>query len=191
MTLFINFICGILGIIFHLFIKLRSLNKTASAGNIPFSGAVEFLKRDWIEICLSILAVVILASTFTEIVARYPTIQSFARIAFLCCGYFGSSVLLHFFSKSEKVIKSRIDEKTNTMEGLSTDYEFVYEFESNTDKVKIGDSTLALSEFASVKGYDYDGHTIIVANTELEPAALDVIRLDTTTYIARPVRRPK
>lgn len=103
---------GLLGLLLHVLIKYRSLLNRAKAANSAIGFGV-FIKNEIIGICISFVVLVMFVIGFDELANYKPVVLNGAKWLFSFVGYAGSSVLLSFFSKSEKALLKVIDKKTN------------------------------------------------------------------------------
>lgn len=108
---------GILGVVFHCLVKMKSLRDTAIGGNIKFDWKKDYLLHDSIAILLSLLSVIIWYYTYGEVSAKYPFIVDFKRVSFLAFGIVGSWFIQFvtdlFTQSAKKKLQKFIDVKTN------------------------------------------------------------------------------
>lgn len=109
---------GLLGMLFQIALKLKSLQDKANAANIVFKES-DFFKNDkWTLIC-NILAILIFVFLIGDIAKLWPSLNGWIKIIFAFIGYIGSDVLLRFFGVVEKKMNGIIDIKTNQADGGS------------------------------------------------------------------------
>lgn len=189
--------CILLGQLFHILIKMRSLMRRSDAAKEHFNIRA-FFRKDWIEIIISLVSGIIVMVAYSEISGVYPIISIWKKIAFLLVGYAGSSIVLAFFSSSEKAAINTIKHKVKEAENIVNDkinnmenFEWYVAFENTTDVCKLQEEEdyQALDEFASNTGGTLNDKEIVYA-TEPSFTILDVMRLNTTVYTSGPVRRP-
>lgn len=118
-TYVMYFLVGVLGLLFHMLINIKGLRDHMLAANMDWSFKA-YLKKDWLSYLLSLLAIVILLVTWTEVVGWQPDAARFAKAVFLVMGYAGDSILQAFFSKANKQLLQVVDEKTNFADGKIT-----------------------------------------------------------------------
>lgn len=117
MDTLIYFILGFFGVICHCLMKSDSLAKDAKSANIDFSFS-QYLKADWRGIALSFISIFIWFLLFEETAKQYPRIEDWIRASFFGMGFFGSYIIQTINSKSKKVIRNIIDEKTNIADSI-------------------------------------------------------------------------
>jgi len=98
---------GFLGVCIHSAIKFNSLQKDATAANMTFDFK-DYLKKDWLGIALSFLAVLAWIFLFGEVSKVYPKIETYIRCSFLGMGALGSYFLQTAFSRGKKIIRTNI-----------------------------------------------------------------------------------
>jgi len=112
--------CGLVGIIFHTMLKIRSLRKRSIKANLSFSFKDYFIE-DWFSILISVAAVFIFVLILPELIAYRPGLQNWTVLLFISVGWMGSSILQAFFSKTEKRLLEVIDIKTNIADRILSD----------------------------------------------------------------------
>lgn len=116
----ICFIAGLLGIIIHILVKIKSLQVKAKAGNAPFS-LREYFSNDLVAIILS--NVVVIASVFAlgdQGVQNYDHwYANWPRLIFIAIGYSANDLATRFFGATSAKINKIIDIKTNIADGKS------------------------------------------------------------------------
>jgi hypothetical protein len=113
------FLIGLLGVLFHQIIKIRSLRKRTIAANKKWSFS-EYVYNDWPSMVLAVLSIVIVLIIQSELMNRWPWLQEWLKALYIGVGYMGSSILQSFLSKSEKQLLTIIDKKTNIADRMST-----------------------------------------------------------------------
>ena len=112
----IYIIIGLLGVLGYCLIKLKSLKADAKATGIEFT-LKDYWENDFINIFLSILAVIIWVFVFEETMNAYPKIENFIRLSFAGIGFTGAFILQKIDDRSKKFIRKVIDEKTGDKNG--------------------------------------------------------------------------
>jgi len=189
--------CILLGQTFHLVIKANSLKKKNILLGKPFKIVDDFLRVDSLEIVGALLAGIICMVAYSELVGFYPKLGMAQKLLFILIGYTGSSLVLAWLSKADKAANKAIKENTTLVDDIlknqndKTMEEFVITYESNTDQVKDHNGLPeTIDNYAEQTGGVHNSTAKeIVYDTE--PANVTFVRLDTTTYIAVPIRRPK
>lgn len=116
---FILFILGFLGVVSHCLMKLKDMISDAKRANMSFT-VKDYIKSDWIGICLSFIAVIAWYFLFSEVSLLYPKLENFMRISFIGMGLTGSYVIQKFTSRAKGKIRDVIDEKTNKADNINT-----------------------------------------------------------------------
>lgn len=191
--------CILLGQLFHILIKIRSLMRRSDAAKELFDIRA-FFRKDWIEISIALVAGIIVLVAYSEISGVYPIISIWKKISFLLVGYAGSSIVLAFFSSSEKAAINTIKNKVQEAENIVNDqtnnmenYEWALAYEDNEDEISLEpeEGYFPLGDFANQTGGQRDGvKKEILYSVEPIFTQATLRRLDTTTYVAGPVRRP-
>lgn len=114
-------VSGLLGVLFHCFLKLSGLLRQAQKANMKFNWYRDYVYRDFPTIMLAILSVLIWYFTFKEVAARYHSIAEFARVSFVTMGAIGSYVIQRFLSQAQKKIDKVVDEKTDKADNKKPD----------------------------------------------------------------------
>lgn len=115
----LNFIvAGVLGVLFHCLLKLRSLQQDSRVANIPFNGIRDYWKKDAVSISLSFLSVAIWWLVFGEVGKKYKGLQEFKITSFALMGMVGSYLIQLIMSRAKKKIRTIVDEKTNELDEL-------------------------------------------------------------------------
>ena len=107
----ILFCIGLLGVLAYSLLKLKSLKADAKSAKISFT-LKDYFENDFINISLSILAVVIWTFLFEETMQTYPKIESYLRWTFLGVGGTGAFIIQKLDDRSKKYIRKVIDKKT-------------------------------------------------------------------------------
>lgn len=110
------FVMGLSGQLMHLFVKFRGLRKRAKAANTTITFP-QFVKEDVINIAICITGLVMVFLGLDEIAKYKPEIMNVVKWFFGLIGFTGSSIVLAFFSSSEKLLLKVIDKKTNIADG--------------------------------------------------------------------------
>lgn len=113
----IEIVVGIIGIVAYILVRAVTLQQDAVAGNVEFS-FLDYLKKDFLSICLSVVAVLLWVFLFKETVNKYPQIEGYTRLSFAGVGFMGSYILQLIFGKAKKYIRNEIDAKTNELDKL-------------------------------------------------------------------------
>lgn len=98
---------GLLGVILHNLIKLNTLKKSSSTGDVNYG---QYLKMEWITILISVLVVVGLVWTSQE-VEELANAGKWLGIGFIAAGYLAQSLLVAFMGRAEGIIKQKTDSK--------------------------------------------------------------------------------
>lgn len=117
---FILIVLGILGVIAHCLIKAQSLKTDARVANVDFS-FMDYLKKDYLGIALSFLAVFVWLLVFEEVAVKYKSLQDFVRVSFFLMGLVGSYLIQTVLSKAKKEIRTRVDHKTDELDKIKQD----------------------------------------------------------------------
>ena len=112
METLICFALGIFGVVAHSLMKARDLMADAKTANINMSFK-QYLSNDWIGIALSLIAVIAWVFLFSEIASHYPKIENYIRLSFFGVGLMGSYLIQKVSSRSKKIIRDTVDEKTD------------------------------------------------------------------------------
>lgn len=111
--IFILVAIGLLGIAAQILLKVRSLRRRTASLVVNVS-LIQYLKDEWDNIMLSVLALVIAGVVYDEATkglnpALAAYIMKFSRVLFITVGYMGASVLASFFGRTEKIVNKEID----------------------------------------------------------------------------------
>lgn len=106
-------LCGAAGVLFHCFLKLKSLLTDAQKANINFNWYKDYVYKDFPSIVLSFISVAIWYLIFHEVANKYHGIQDFARVSFVAMGAIGSYLIQYGLSKAKKQIRAVVDKKTD------------------------------------------------------------------------------
>jgi hypothetical protein len=111
------FIAGLLGIFWHMLMKIKGLRSRAIAANQNFSFSAYF-QKDWFSILISVVSVAIAIYILDELLHFKPGLADWTKAFFIAVGFMGDSVLQSLLSKSEKQILDIIDKKTNVADSV-------------------------------------------------------------------------
>jgi hypothetical protein len=111
-------LAGLLGVTLHSLGKAQSLIKDAKVANIDFT-IKDYLKCDWLGICLSFGSVLLWLLLFEEASTKYPLIQDWVRVSFACMGFFGSYIIQRISSRGQKYIRNIVDGKTDIADAIT------------------------------------------------------------------------
>jgi len=115
---FIKLICiGLLGVVAYVLVRANSLKQDANSGNVEFSFK-DYISKDYLSICLSVVAVLLWVFLFKETVTQYPKIEAYTRMSFAGVGFLGSYILQLIFGKAKNYIRKEIDAKTNELDEI-------------------------------------------------------------------------
>lgn len=106
--LFLSF----LGVAAHCLMKAKDLQADAKAANVDFSFR-KYINGDWIGIALSFIACGAWFFVFGEVSKQYPKIENYVMLSFFGVGLTGSYLIQKFTSRTKKLIRNTVDEKTN------------------------------------------------------------------------------
>jgi hypothetical protein len=105
-------VASLLGVVFHIAVKIKSLHDDHKVANLKFSVA-QYLKDDWIALVVDVLAALILVYLVSEWVSEDSRILTKMKSIFVFVGYTGSSVLMQVLSVAKKNFRKAVDYKTN------------------------------------------------------------------------------
>lgn len=105
-------LCGFLGVIFYHLLKYNGLSTDAKKLNVTLTFK-QYIQTDWVAIMLSFLSVVIWLLCFGEVAEKYPLLQTYARVSFVCMGAIGTYVISLVFSKAKVYIRNVMDKKSD------------------------------------------------------------------------------
>lgn len=110
-------LAGLLGLLIHVFlVKIPSIQERAIKANTEIKLG-EFFSKDWPAIFGSFLVVLVYIFVVDEIQSYSSTLMAFKKILGVFIGYCGSSIILRIFGKTEKMVLSIIDKKTDIADG--------------------------------------------------------------------------
>lgn len=191
--------CSLLGQFIHLLIKakaIKSRNDSAGLQGNPFS---ELLRQDYINIVIAFVANIALLIMFKNTKSTTVSFDFFGAyisfdwryFLFIFSGYTGSSFVLSLFSKADSLQR----QKLNTISILTPNKmeEFIWQltFESSTDLVEYKEGIKSsLSDFADTTGGSLEGK-LITYDSDPGFFSLTVWRIDATTYLNSPIKKPK
>lgn len=113
----INYLlAGLLGLLFVTLAKASSTKKDFEVANEKFV-LRKFLENELYAICMSVVAILLMAITIQEWVQVSPKVSQYVTIIFALGGAIGSWAFLLFLGKSKKYIRKIVDEKTNIADG--------------------------------------------------------------------------
>ena len=111
-NIFLDFlIVGFIGVIVHTLLKGLSLQRDASATKVKFD-FMDYVKKDWIVIALSFLAVILWLFIFDEAIKKAAWIGTFIKTSFGVMGAAGSYALQQGLGKSKKWIRAQMSDKS-------------------------------------------------------------------------------
>jgi hypothetical protein len=105
-------VASLLGVVFHIAVKVKSLHDDHKVANLKFSVA-QYLKDDWIALVVDVLAALILVYLVSEWVEEDSKILNKVKSIFVFVGYTGSSVLMQVLSVAKRNFRKAVDYKTN------------------------------------------------------------------------------
>lgn len=105
-------VASLLGVVFHIAVKIKSLHDDHKVTNLKFSVA-QYLKDDWIALVVDVLAALILVYLVSEWVEEDSRILTKIKSIFVFVGYTGSSVLMQVLSVAKKNFRKAVGYKTN------------------------------------------------------------------------------
>jgi len=106
-----------LGMLFSVVIKAVALQKKARISNAYFS-VWGFLKDDWLSGFSSLIFIIIVLVTISEVLHWKPIVIDYIKSIFVFVGYFGSELGSRLFSATNKRLNAIIDEKTDKADSL-------------------------------------------------------------------------
>ena len=110
------FICGSLGVLLHLMLKISNFIKLGKKANHPFS-MKGYLQDDWPTIVADFLSVGILIFCLDEIVKFKPAVVDYIKWLFVFVGFTGSSIITGAMSVTGNKLMQVIDVKSNLADG--------------------------------------------------------------------------
>jgi hypothetical protein len=113
----IYLLCGTLGVLLQICLKIKSLKTRANAANMQFVFS-KYLQDDWPTILGSLVSVALFILFIPNILAIKPGSENYLRIMFAFVGYTGSSLVQLLFSATNKKILNVIDLKTNIADNV-------------------------------------------------------------------------
>lgn len=105
---------GIGGIILHLALKIKSLERKSAAAHEPFS-TKQFLIDDKWTILGNLTTIIVLLAFVPELKTEFDK-SYYLKASFLLMGYFGSDIAHRLFSAANKKINLKIEDKTTEAE---------------------------------------------------------------------------
>jgi len=105
-------IASMVGVLFHVAIKIKSLWEDHKKANLQFSVRQYFID-DWIALIVDILASLILVYLVDEWLDFDSKLLGKIKSVFFFVGFTGSYVILQFLSVAKKNFRKSIDYKTN------------------------------------------------------------------------------
>ena len=109
---------GLLGVVFHSLLKLKSLSDYSRTANLTFNWWNDYVVKDLFSILLSLCSVGVWLLLFKEIAAKYKGLEAFSLTSFFVMGALGSYLLQTLLSRAKKKITKVVDEKTNIADGI-------------------------------------------------------------------------
>jgi hypothetical protein len=106
------FIAGLIGILFHICLKIPEMKKRFKVANIEFSLSKYFQDDMW-GIIASIVTVIAAIFILDEIVDFYPALLKWSKFFFIFIGYTGSSLLVTALGKTADYVNKIVDVKTD------------------------------------------------------------------------------
>lgn len=110
---------GLLGVVVHSVIKAQTLSNDAAAANLPFK-FTDYLKKDYLGIILSFLAVLVWLLLFDEVAVKYDSLQNFVRLSFFAMGALGSYIIQLALSRAKQAIRKKVDVATNELDAIKS-----------------------------------------------------------------------
>lgn len=111
-------LCGLAGVVAHILLKYQTLRDDAAAANVHIDFKM-YIKKDFVGMLLSVLAVFIWHLIFGEVAEKYKDLHSYIRISFVAVGLGGAYGLQKIDNNCKKYIRKFIDEKTNIADKLT------------------------------------------------------------------------
>jgi hypothetical protein len=103
---------GLLGILFHIVIKLQAVKKRVEATGIKFSIKV-YLSAEWLALVSSVITIFICIFVLDEITRIKPQVLDILKFFFVFIGYTGSSILQTILGKTDKAVNKLINDAPN------------------------------------------------------------------------------
>lgn len=107
----ICFCIGVLGIVFHVILKIKSISDKAKLSHVEFN-VKGFFKDDVWGILASFVAIIAELLFIDEVLHWNENIMNYIKFAFFFSGYVGSDILLRVMSFANKRVNAAIDYKT-------------------------------------------------------------------------------
>lgn len=111
MTTLIYIGIGLLGVFAFMLITALKIQKIANGKDIDFDFINDYLKKDYLSILLSVLAVLVWVVLLQETMNVYPKIEEFTRWSFFGIGMMGSFLLQYAFGTARNKIIDKIEQK--------------------------------------------------------------------------------
>lgn len=112
------FVIGMLGVLFQIGLKIKSIQDKARKANIEFK-PWSYFTDDWLQIALSTLTVIICLFLVEEFAKFSEKVMEYVKFGFLFTGYTGSDILSRIFSVANKRINDAIDYKTTELDKIN------------------------------------------------------------------------
>lgn len=190
--------CSLFGQLIHLLIKAKAIkarNDSAGLGGNPFS---ELIQKDYINIMLSLVANVALLIIFKN--TKSTTVNfgflgadisfDWRYFLFIFSGYTGSSFVLSLFSKVDSLQKEKLNNISILTPNKMEDFIWQMTFENSDDLVEYKEGIKSsLTQFASDTAGTLSGK-VITYDRDPGFGHLTIWRVDGTTYLSGPVRKP-
>lgn len=113
-------IASLLGVMFHVSVKIKSLYEDHRRANLKFS-VLQYFKDDWIVLIVDVIASLVLVYLVDEWLDVDSRLISKMKSIFFFIGFTGSYVILQILSVAKSRFRKSIDEKTNTADAITGD----------------------------------------------------------------------
>ena len=120
MSMAINLLCGLLGILFVVLSKMSALKKDFEVANQTFVTS-KFFEKELVAILTSVVTVIIFAFVLPEVLNFKPILSNWVRGLFVVSGAVGSWAFSLFLGGTKKYIRKVVDLKTNIADGVDKD----------------------------------------------------------------------
>ncbi len=112
---------GELGVLVHSLVKAKNLQKDYFAANETFSFYKDYISKEWLGVILAVISPVVWLFIYKEAAAKWDYITGWTNLTFIMAGMAGSWGLQLLDSKSKKVIRKIVDDKTNELDDIKKD----------------------------------------------------------------------
>jgi hypothetical protein len=113
-------IASLLGVMFHVSVKIKSLYEDHKRANLKFSVG-KYFSDDWIALIVDIIAALVLVYLVDEWLDADSRLLNKIKSIFFFVGFTGSYVILQILSVAKSRFRKSIDEKTNTADAATGD----------------------------------------------------------------------